>query len=72
MQSLPAMRGRVMSLWAVALLGSTAIGGPVIGWVCQYFGPRFGLVLGGVAAIVASGIGLMVLKSDKNVKILEK
>jgi MFS family permease len=65
-ESIPSMRGRVMSLWSVALLGSTAIGGPIIGWVGQHIGPRFGLILGGLAALVASGIGVMALKKIKH------
>ena len=31
----PEMRGRVMALWALAWLGSTPIGGPIVGWVGQ-------------------------------------
>ena len=43
----PSMRGRVMALWAVAWLGSTPIGGPIVGWVGQHAGARWGLVIGG-------------------------
>lgn len=50
----PHMRGRVMSLWSMAMFGSTLIGGPIVGLVGQYVGPRWGLGLGGVAAIAAS------------------
>lgn len=51
----PAMRGRVMALWAVAFLGSTPVGGPIVGWVGEHLGPRIALGLGGVATL-ASGI----------------
>ena len=34
----PEMRGRVMALYAIAFLGSTPIGGPIIGWVSQHYG----------------------------------
>jgi MFS family permease len=51
----PAMRGRVMALWAVAFLGSTPVGGPVVGWIGEHAGPRYGLAVGGVAA-VCSGL----------------
>jgi len=37
LQSEPSMRGRVMSLWAVAFQGSTPIGGPLIGWIVAAF-----------------------------------
>ena len=39
----PSMRGRVMSLWFVAFLGSTPIGGPIVGWVMALAGARAGL-----------------------------
>jgi MFS family permease len=49
----PAMRGRVMALYAILFLGSTPIGGPIVGWICQHFSPRYGLAVGGVATILA-------------------
>ncbi len=63
----PKMRGRVMSLWAMAFLGSTAIGGPFIGWVGEYFGARWSLAVGGITAILAAIYGFASLqKSDKD------
>jgi MFS family permease len=50
----PAMRGRVMALYAIAFLGSTPIGGPIVGWISQQYGPRIGFAIGGVAAIGAT------------------
>jgi MFS family permease len=47
----PGMRGRVMAVYTITLLGSTPIGGPLVGWVSQQFGPRWGLAIGGVATI---------------------
>ena len=46
-------RGRVMSLWTMAMLGSTPIGGPIIGAIAESFGARWGLAAGGIAALVA-------------------
>jgi MFS family permease len=57
----PEMRGRVMALWSVALLGSTPVGGPIVGWVGQHFGPRFGLGLGAAAALLAGALAYPVL-----------
>lgn len=57
LESAPEMRGRVMALWSVALLGSTPIGGPIIGWIGEYIGPRWGLAVGGFAAIFGAGLG---------------
>ncbi|HEX2851408.1 MAG TPA: MFS transporter [Acidimicrobiales bacterium] len=52
----PEMRGRVMALWAVAFLGSTPIGGLLMGWVGQNLGPRWALLIGGIAALLAGGL----------------
>lgn len=61
-ESRPDMRGRVMALWYVAFLGSTPIGGPIIGFVGQYFGPRWSLGVGGLAALVAAAIYMRSIK----------
>jgi MFS family permease len=53
----PAMRGRVMALWTVSFLGTTPIGGPVIGAMGEHVGARWGLFVGGVAALIAAGYG---------------
>lgn len=65
LESMPQMRGRVMSLWTVAFLGSTPIGGPIIGWIGENFSPRWGLGVGGLAALAAAGIGILTLKQIK-------
>lgn len=49
----PALRGRVMALWSVVFLGSTPIGGPLVGWLSAVAGPRAGLLLGAAAALAA-------------------
>jgi MFS family permease len=55
----PKLRGRVMSLFSVALIGSTPIGGPLVGLIGDHIGPRYALLLGGIGAIVASGYGFV-------------
>jgi MFS family permease len=56
----PEKRGRVLALQSVVLIGATPVGGPILGIVCETWGARAGLVLGGVAALLAAGIGLWV------------
>ena len=53
----PAMRGRVMSLWSVAFLGSTPVGSPLVGFIGGSIGARYALGLGGVAALAAALYG---------------
>lgn len=52
--SLPEVRGRVMSLWSMAIFGSTFIGAPAIGYIAERFGGRWGLATGGIAAVVGA------------------
>jgi MFS family permease len=53
----PTMRGRVMSLWSVAFLGSTPVGGPLVGFMAGALGARYGLAVGGLAALTAAAYG---------------
>lgn len=60
--SSPHMRGRVMSLWSIAFLGSTTIGGPLVGWLAGVAGARWGLAMGGFAALSAALLGVFTLR----------
>lgn len=53
----PAMRGRVLAIQAMVFIGSTPIGGPIIGAICDRFGARAGLFVGAVAAVAAGSWG---------------
>lgn len=72
LQSDPKMRGRVMALWAVAFLGSTPVGGPIIGWIGEHASPRWGLIVGGVAAVFAAVYGQMMINRLKKNFISQK
>jgi hypothetical protein len=50
-----------MALWALAWLGSTPIGGPIIGWAGQVIGARWALVIGGLAALACGVLALPAL-----------
>jgi MFS family permease len=52
------MRGRVMALFALVFLGSTPIGGPLVGWIAERFSPRTSLGVAAVAAMLAGLAGL--------------
>jgi MFS family permease len=54
-ESAPEMRGRVLALQAMLFLGSTPIGGPIVGWIAEQFGARYAI---GVGALAAAGAGL--------------
>jgi predicted MFS family arabinose efflux permease len=46
------MRGRVMSLYAIAFLGTTPIGAPLVGMVIHYTNPRVGVWLGATVTLI--------------------
>ncbi|GAA1010263.1 MFS transporter [Acrocarpospora pleiomorpha] len=50
----PAMQGRVIALHSLISLGSTPIGGPITGLVCQRWGPGAGLLLAAVSVGAAA------------------
>jgi len=65
----PAMRGRVMALYGLLFLGSTPLGGPLLGWVSEAWGPRVGLALGGafsLAAAVAAASGIRIRRARRS------
>ena len=52
--SAPELRGRVMAIYTLLTLGTTVVGGPFVGWVCQRWSPRTGLEVAGLATITAA------------------
>ena len=65
MKSDPSMRGRVLALQAMVFLGSTPIGGPIVGFVAQRFGARYALLIGAAAAFAAGAYGLISLAHSR-------
>jgi predicted MFS family arabinose efflux permease len=57
----PEMRGRVMSLYILAFLGTNPLAAPVIGWCGQTLGPRSTLWLGGAASLTSATLTLVLL-----------
>ena len=72
LNSTPALRGRVMALFSVALMGSTPIGGPIIGAIAEHSSPRTALAVGGVAAIAAAGFGWTQLADQSMPAVLRR
>ncbi|MCQ4046644.1 MFS transporter [Streptantibioticus rubrisoli] len=65
----PAMRGRVMSLFMMVFVGGTPLGGPLVGWVTDTYGPRVGFLSGGlVSAAAAALVGLAINTAARRVQ----
>ena len=58
LSSAPTLRGRVMSVYVLVLLGGQAIGGPAVGWFIDQFGARSSMfVCGGLIVLLATVAG---------------
>ena len=60
----PTMRGRVMALYAMGFLGTTPLGAPLVGWICQAASPRVALLVGAAATLIASAATSLVHRRD--------
>ncbi|BCK57904.1 MFS transporter [Nocardia wallacei] len=59
----PVVRGRVMALYMMVFTGGTPIGGPIVGWITERFGPRIGLfACGTVSAAAAVAVALILAR----------
>jgi MFS family permease len=65
----PAMRGRVMAIFLAIAMGGTPIGAPIVGWIADTFGPRFGLGVGSAAGFAAALVGVRYLAQYRNLRL---
>jgi MFS family permease len=56
----PAFRGRVMALYVLVFIGTTPVGGPLLGWWAEQFGPRSAIWVGGLLSMIAAGVAFAV------------
>lgn len=61
----PAMRGRVISFYAMAFFGMQPIGGLIVGSVSQHIGVENTVLAEGIIAVVAGGLHLRFLRKSK-------
>ncbi|WP_280361395.1 MFS transporter [Nocardia wallacei] len=57
----PTVRGRVMALYMMVFTGGTPIGGPIVGWITEQFGPRIGLFACGTVSAAAALVVALIL-----------
>lgn len=62
MRTAPQMRGRVMSLYVLVLMGGTPIGAPLLGWVAARYGARWTLIGGGLLTLAGVGCSSVVVR----------
>ena len=62
LRSAPQMIGRVLALQTVLLIGTTPVGGPVLGLLADAAGGRAPVVLGGIGAVVAAAVAAVLAR----------
>src|SRR5207248_11339465 len=65
----PAMRGRVMAIYMAIAMGCTPLGGPLVGWVADHFGPRWSLVVGAASGFAAAAVGVAYLARHRGLRL---
>lgn len=60
----PEYRGRVLAIQSMVFLGSTPIGGPIVGAITDLLGPRVGILVGALSCLVAAAYGAHALDLD--------
>ena len=66
----PQMRGRVMALWVIAVVGTRVIGGPLVGWFGQDLGPRSALGIGALTLTVVLPFWLLRGRGDESASVI--
>jgi MFS family permease len=67
------MRGRVMSLYGIAFLGTTPIGAPLIGAIIAATNPRIGMEVGsGFALITGVWLVISLRQDERNIAMLQR
>jgi MFS family permease len=70
MSSNLSVRGRVMALYILVQLGGQAIGGPVMGWIVEQFGPHVGMIVSGLVPLVVASTVALVLARRRNLALV--
>jgi MFS family permease len=64
--AVPEMRGRVMGLFAVVFLGTTPIGGPLVGWIAEHLGPRAAMAIAAGVTAAAGATTIFFLRRARS------
>ena len=57
----PRLRGRVMALYIMVLMGGTPIGAPILGWIGEIMGARWTLIGGGAVTVIGVVASVVVM-----------
>jgi MFS family permease len=60
------LRGRVMGIYTMLFFAGTPVGAPLIGWLSDVFGPRIGLIGGGIGVVLTVAVMTVWLLRKRN------
>jgi len=63
------IRGRVISLYILVLLGGQAIGGPLMGWIVETFGPHIAMMVSGLVPAAASVVIAILIARSASLRL---
>lgn len=63
------IRGRVMAIYSMVVLGGQAIGGPLMGWLTEQWGVRPAMVASGIVPAVAAIVIAVLLARSGNLRL---
>lgn len=69
LSSNPVIRGRIMSLHLIVMVGGQAIGGPLMGWLAEQFGPREAMIVSGLVPATAAFVIALILARTGRLKV---
>ncbi len=58
-----------MAIFLAIALGGTPLGAPIVGWVADRFGPRWGLGVGAAAGFAAAIVGVRYLVTHRRLRL---
>jgi MFS family permease len=62
----PDLRGRVIAIRMALGIGGTVVGAPVVGWVVDAFGPRWGAGVAAISGLAAASIAALLLVAGRS------
>ena len=68
----PQFRGRVLALYLAVLLGGTAVGAPLMGWIGTEFGARWSVAAGGSIVLLTGLCSVIVVSRSSTLTLREQ
>jgi MFS family permease len=65
----PQVRGRILALYFMCFMGGTPVGAPLIGWVSEHLGARWGFIAGGLVCVLAAVVAGALLARGRRVRL---